>query len=286
MEILQLRYFYESAKSQSFTTTAKKYLVPVSAVSSSIKRLEKELGCQLFDRDANRIRLNNNGKLLQQSLCSVFHELDNTIVKLSNYNQDSREIKLLVRGMRRSITNYITEYKTIYPDTAFKIAFEQESMDSLDYDVIIDEENGRYSEYERIELFTMQLRLKCSADHSLCNKTLHLNQLCKQPFILMDTNGNMKRILVEACNRAGFHPQISVVCNDIECYEKFLKCNMGIGIGRQSEDSAEALQGVVDLNVCDFKERYTLYAYYVEKEYYGKVKSFVEFIKNKGVYGD
>ena len=283
MEILQLRYFYESAKSLSFTATAKKYLVPVSAVSSSVKRLEKELGCQLFDRDSNRIRLNDNGRQLQQSLCMVFHELDDTIERLADKNQDSREIKLLVRGMRRNITNFITEYKTIYPDTSFKIAFEMENADFLDYDVIIDEENGAYSEYERVELFSMQLRLKCSADNSLCNKTVYLKQLCKQPFILMDINGNMKRILVEACNRAGFHPQISVVCNDIECYEKFIACNMGIGIGRQLEDVADATGGVVDLDVFDFRERYTLYAYYAEKEYYGKVKSFVEFIKNKGI---
>ena len=283
MEMLQLRYFYESAKSQNFTETAKKYLVPVSAVSSSVKRLEQELGCQLFDRDSNRIRLNDNGKLLQQSLCMVFRELDDTIEKLTDDTPDSREIKLLVRGMRRNITDYIIEYKTMYPDTVFQIAFVQEEAEFSEYDIIIDEENGRYSEYERIELFTMQLRLKCSVDHSLCNKTLYLNQLCKQPFILMDTNGNMKRILVEACNRVGFHPQISVECNDIECYEKFLKCNMGIGIGRQSKDSAETISGVVDLDVCDFKERYTLYAYYVENEYYGKVKNFVEFIKNKGI---
>ncbi len=283
MEILQLRYFYESAKTQSFTSTANKYLVPVSAVSSSVKRLEKELGCQLFDRDANRIRLNNNGRLLQQSLCAVFHELDDTIEKLTAHNQDSREIKLLVRGMRRNITDYIAEYKTLYPDTTFKIAFEQEGVDFLNYDVIIDEENPCYCEYERIELFTMQLHLKCAANHALCSQTLFLSQLCKQPFVVMDANGNMNRILVKACNRAGFHPRISVVCNDIECYEKFIACNMGIGIGHQSEDAADATCGVVDLDVCDFKERYTLYAYYAEKEYYGKVKSFVEFIRNKGI---
>lgn len=280
MEILQLRYFYESAKTESFTRTAEKYLVPVSAVSSSVKRLEKELGSSLFDRDANRIQLNSNGKLLQKSLCVVFHELDDTIGKLSDHSLDSREIKLLVRGMRRDITNYITEYKAIYPDTAFKIAFEQEHTDFLDYDVIIDEENPRYAEYERVELFSMQLRLKCSAAHPLSRKKLSLSQLCKQPFVLMDTNGNMNRILVDACNRAGFHPQISVVCNDIECYEKFLQCNMGIGIGRHT--AAATIPGVVDLNVTDFRERYTLYAYYVEKEYYGNVKNFVEFIKSKG----
>ena len=279
MEILQLRYFYESAKTQNFTATASKYLVPVSSVSSSIKRLEKELGCQLFDRDVNRIRLNDNGKLLQQSLCAIFHELDGTIEKLTDNIRDTREIKLLIRGMRRNITDYITEYKTIYPDTAFKIAFEQEGVDFLDYDVIIDEENTRYSEYKKIELFTMQLRLKCSADNPLRDQALSLRQLCKQPFLVMDTNGNMNRILLRACNSTGFHPIISVVCNDIECYEKFIARNMGIGIGRQA-DSTQVSNGIVDLNVCDFKERYTLYAYYVEKEYYGKVKNFIEFIKN------
>ena len=281
MEILQLRYFYESARNENFTTTAQKYLVPVSAVSSSVKRLEKELGCQLFDRDANRIRLNDKGKAFQQSLCAVFCELDGAIEKIADHNRDSREIKLLVRGMRRNITDYITEYKAIYPDTNFRIAFQQEGVDFQDYDIVIDEEDPRYSDYERVELFSMQLRLKCSPENPLRGKPLTLNQLCKEPFIVMDANGNMNRILVKACNRAGFHPQISVVCNDIECYEKLISCNMGIGIGRQTE--TETVSGVADLDVRDFKERYTLYAYYVEKEYYGKVKNFVEFIKNKAI---
>ena len=283
MEILQLRYFYESAKNENFTATAQKYFVPVSAVSSSVKRLEKELGCLLFDRDANRIRLNDNGKQLQQSLCTVFHELDETLERLTDRSRDSRQIKLMVRGMRRNITDYITEYKAIYPDAVFKIAFEQEGVDFLDYDIIIDEEDPCYREYERIELFTMQLRLKCSAANPLCKQTLSLDQLCKQPFVVMDAKGNMNRILVKACNRVGFTPQISVVCNDIECYEKFIASDMGIGIGRKAEASADTAQGVVDLDVRDFKERYTLYAYYVEKEYYGNVKSFVEFIRNKSM---
>ena len=279
MELLQLRYFYESAQNQNFTTTAKKYFVPVSAVSSSVRRLEKELGCVLFDREANRIRLNSNGKLLQQSLCAIFHELDETVKKLADHDQDSREIKLLVRGMRRNITDYIAEYKNIHADTTFKIAFEQENVDFLDYDIIIDEENAQYAEYERIELFRMQLCLKCSADAPLSGQTLSLNQLCKQPFIIMDTNGNMNRILVRACNRVGFHPKIAAVCNDIECYEKLIACNMGIGIGRR--DSLHVKDNIVNLDVRDFKERYTIYAYYAEKEYYGNVKEFVEFIKSK-----
>ena len=59
MEFLQLRYFCEAAKCENFSSIAKKYGVPTSAVSHSRRRLEKEFGCDLFDRSANRIKLND-----------------------------------------------------------------------------------------------------------------------------------------------------------------------------------------------------------------------------------
>ena len=36
-------------------------------------------------------------------------------------------------------------------------------------------------------------------------------------------------------------------------------------------------------SVDDAEALLNIYAYYVENEYYGKVKNFVEFIKNKGI---
>ena len=64
MEILQLRYFYETAMAESIAKTAQKYMVPASSVSASIKRLEQELGVELFVRTSNRISLSEKGKLL------------------------------------------------------------------------------------------------------------------------------------------------------------------------------------------------------------------------------
>ena len=74
MEMLQLRYFYDSAKSENFTLTAQKYDVPTTSVSAAIRRLEQELGCKLFDRSYNRIILNANGKRFQQALCIAFSD--------------------------------------------------------------------------------------------------------------------------------------------------------------------------------------------------------------------
>ena len=90
----------------------------------------------------------------------------------------------------------------------------------------------------------------------------------------------MNEILTKACNRAGFSPMISILCNDIECYDKFLAAGMGIGIGRESDGKAGNIR---DLDIVDFKEHYTVYAYYSPKEYYGNVKDFIDFLKSKGI---
>ena len=123
MEILQLRYFYLSAKHENFSTTAKAFGVPTTAVSSSVRRLEKELGCPLFDRTHNSITLNAKGKRLQQALCVVFGELDKAVEEISGTYQDKREIRILVRGMRRKVTNLLSEFSVSHPNILFKIAF-------------------------------------------------------------------------------------------------------------------------------------------------------------------
>ena len=279
MELLQLRYFYESAKTENFTRTAEKFQVPTTSVSASVKRLETELGCPLFDRIANRIILNENGKLLQQTLCSVFRDLDYVIEQIACHKTDTRDVKILVRGMRRQVTELITEYSSQHKNIHFKTVFDYGNTDFSEFDIIVDEEKPIYTQYERIELFHMRLRLKAQADSPLCKQKLSLNQLCAHPFVLMDASSNMNEILTKACGRAGFCPTISVLCNDIECYDKFIAAGMGIGIGRESTDSGT----IRDLDVVDFKEHYTVYAYYPPTGYYGNVKDFIDFLKSKGI---
>ena len=140
MEILQLRYFFMSAKNENFSTTAKSFGVPTTAVSSSVRRLEDELGCKLFDRTHNRITLNAKGRRLQQALCTVFAELDKAIEDVSSDYTDKREIKVLVRGMRREVTDLLSKFSGIYPDVAFQIAFSGDD----DYDIIIDDFKMRF----------------------------------------------------------------------------------------------------------------------------------------------
>ena len=120
MEFLQLRYFYESAK--SLAKTAEKFMVPASSVSASIKRLEKELGTELFDRSANRIKLNERGHLLAESLGELFEKLDSSVSKIAANENRPKEICIVVKARRKWITELIIE-TVIHKITAINLFF-------------------------------------------------------------------------------------------------------------------------------------------------------------------
>ena len=70
-----------------------------------------------------------------------------------------------------------------------------------------------------------------------------------------------------------------MVCNDIECYEKLLASGMGIGVIRESGEPDS--NNIKALDVSDFDERYTVYSYYRASDYYGNIRSFIDFLRAK-----
>lgn len=277
MEMLQLRYFYESAKSGSFAKTAEKFMVPTTSVSATIRRLEEELGCKLFDRTPNRVILNKNGKRFQQSVCVIFKELDEAISSLTA-SVDDREIKILVRAVRSNVTGYIIEYNQKHPRIVFKTVFDFNDQDYEKYDVIIDEQTDKYPEYSEFELCTMNIRMKVQKNSSLASKKLYLADLASESFISWGEDSNMHKLLMNACQNAGFSPNIVVHSNDKECYERLVRSGVGIGLGREDKKSDSDL---AYLDVLDFAERYTVHCYYKEQSNYGNVKHFIDFLKTK-----
>lgn len=280
MEILQLRYFYESAKNENFTRTAEKYSVPATSVSASIKRLEKELGCMLFHRSCNKIMLNDNGRRLQQSLQVVFDELDSAVDSLTSAGNDTREIKILVHAMRREITDLIIEYKTRHPNIAFKTIFDFDETNFESYDIIIDEKSDKYHDYEKFDLFTTRIRLCASAKNPLCGKKLTLKQLYNHPFISIGENNSMHRIFINACKAAGFTPNIVVQTNDIQCNRKCVEADIGIGLARDYPQSILPNTHKY-LNVTDFNEEQTICSYYKKTSAYGNARHFLQFLENR-----
>jgi len=279
MELLQLQYFYESTKTENFAKTAEKHLVPTSSVSGAVRRLEKELGCQLFDRTSNRIVLNQNGKRLAQALQVAFYEIDQAVKDLSS-PEDTRPIHMLVRAMRGNVTDYIIEYNRTKPHIQFQINFDNEEKDFEKYDIIIDERSDLYTAYERINLCRMQLRLVTSQDSPLCRKKLTMKQLSNQSFISLGEQSHMHKILLNACQKAGFFPNVSVRSNDMKYYEKLVESGIGIGIERENPKNMRT-RDIAYLDVADFYEESIVCAYFKKEAAYGNVEQFLSFLSSK-----
>lgn len=60
----QLKQFIAIAEEENITRASQKLFMSQSALSNTLKLLEEELGCNLFDRKSNRLVLNANGKKL------------------------------------------------------------------------------------------------------------------------------------------------------------------------------------------------------------------------------
>lgn len=76
MEFLQLKYFKTVAEIGKISEAANRLFISAPALSTSIARLEKELGTKLFDRTNNSIVLNRQGQILLRYANQVFSTLD------------------------------------------------------------------------------------------------------------------------------------------------------------------------------------------------------------------
>ena len=94
MELLQLRYFAELAYMEHLSRTAEKLMISPPSLSSTIKKLENELGVQLFDRSHQQMRLNQNGQLFYRYVQNALNSLDYGVTALRQTGRPVRKIAM------------------------------------------------------------------------------------------------------------------------------------------------------------------------------------------------
>ncbi|MFF3673109.1 LysR family transcriptional regulator [Streptomyces sp. NPDC002120] len=78
MELRQLRYFVTVADEGGFGRAAERLGIVQSAVSTQVRRLERQLGVTLFDRTARRVALTGPGEALLPQARAVLDAADRT----------------------------------------------------------------------------------------------------------------------------------------------------------------------------------------------------------------
>lgn len=117
MELQQLRLFLAAAESESFTRGAERAFVSQPALSTSISKLEAEVGVKLFTRNKRNVILTPAGRKLLQRAKLIISECAKAKDELKQHDIQ-RRLKLGVINTLsiNAVAQLIEQYRRINPD--------------------------------------------------------------------------------------------------------------------------------------------------------------------------
>ncbi len=219
-----MKYFCDAARTQNFSKTAVKYGVPASNISQMISRLERELDVKLFDRSANKIALNDNGKAFFVRVEKALESIDEakTILKDTCV---SGKISIKICTNRRLITETIERFREVYPDVAFNVCHNHNANGV--FDLVISDNVLEYRNFKRKLLIRENIVL-ASKQGSRALKCKDIRDLHKERFITMPEGSSQYRLTKELCENSGFIPDIAIQSDDPYYIRKYV--SMGLGV--------------------------------------------------------
>lgn len=227
MELLQLTYFLDAAREENFSRTAKKFLVPPSAVSQSIKRLEGELSVPLFERSANRVRLSEAGRRFYEKVSTAMAVLEEAREMVLEGERGGR-IKLSIFINRRIVMQTVERFRVLFPDVDIVTKYNVPAL-SESLDLIVTDEALESPGLCRRDMLTEDILLAVRVDHPLATvQEITAEALVGEPFICTNKGSSLYNITQRICADMGFSPRI-VICSDDPYYIR--KCiELGLGV--------------------------------------------------------
>lgn len=122
MDITQLRYFMEVARSEHVTNSAKKLHIAQPALTQSMHRLEDELGVELFERVGRNIRLTPAGSYLRDRVAPALESLNTLADDVRSFADDQRRVvRVGIFSASNVAVDGIAAYTAAHDDATFHI---------------------------------------------------------------------------------------------------------------------------------------------------------------------
>lgn len=232
MELLQLKYFSHAAKTENFSRTAQRFEVPASCVSMSIKKLETDLGVRLFDRTANRIKLNEYGKILLRAIDqseALFKKAKADILDLSQ--TPSGEVRLLIQSNRQRVTEVISDFKKQHPKVSFYIKheFETDPSGMGEYDIVVTDREIPTNQFDRVFWLREEICLAVHKSNPLFQKNaVAVEEVRHEKFICLPKGSSLRNCTDAFFEKNGLEPEIVIECDDPQYVRSYLKLGLGV----------------------------------------------------------
>jgi len=228
MELLQLKYFCDAAVSENFSMTAKKFNVPPSNISQSIKRLENEIAAPLFNRRANKIVLNETGKVFYKKISRALALLSDAVTEAKDEAESGR-IKICINFNRRVVMEAAEKYRREYPNIEIITSHFTDPMQD-DFDIIIDGPGAHvFDEYDKRLMISEDIMLAVIKGSKYADaEEISVSSLSGEAFVTMNEKTSLYALTNSICADFGFKPKIAVQSDDPFYVRKCIEAGLGI----------------------------------------------------------
>ena len=116
-----LRSFTIIARHDNLASAAEELCLTKGAVSHQIRRLEEELGFQVFDRDSRGIRLSPKGTELLATARRLFDDVEDKVDEIRGGEQRTLTIGVTTYFASRWLSPRLMDFMTSHPDIRLRI---------------------------------------------------------------------------------------------------------------------------------------------------------------------
>ncbi len=279
MELLQLKYFCDAAETESFAKTAKKFYVPPSGISQSIRRLENELGVLLFSRQANRVVLNEEGRSFYLEVSKALRSISAAAEAIRD-NGNGGKIKLCINTNRRFLLEVIEKYRKEYTGVEIEVRHFS-NIDEEQFDIVIDSDSDGLTAYDKSLLISEKIMLAARADaFGEALQSADRRQLENLPFITMGKNSTLYDLTHRVCKKYGFKPHTVIQSEDPLYVQKCVELGLGVTLVPEFSWRGCFSEGIVMMEIEGFERK--TYIYTNPKRYMPeRVKKFVKILEDE-----
>lgn len=237
-----LHTFLIAARHLNFTVAARETLVSQPAITARVRKLEEELGVELFTRLPYGLRLTASGRLLYeyaQKLDAMALEAQRSVRDVAEGDEAH-----LYLGANRSATSYmlprlLLNFREKHPKVRIRTEVQVcekllEKLSANQLDAVIIEENVDDESFHVVPLVKDEVVLICPRQHALARKgVISVAELCNQPLVTHEHNSGTRKMLAQRLNledKADRDLNVIMELQSSELVKEMVASGQGLGL--------------------------------------------------------
>ena len=246
MELRNIQYFITIAEEQSFSKAALRLGISQPPLSMQIKKLEREIGVELFYRYSHGVALTPAGETFLKMVLPVQNQLKNAVkLTQSTANGELGELRLGFTGtsiLNSLIPTAIQAFQQQYPQVnlALKEANSLILIESLlnnELDIAIVRPPAQYPKAITIRnLIDEKLIAALPIQYPAEDEVVDLAEFKHESFIVSppEVSAGLYAAILNSCQQHGFTPKIGQQAPQIVSILSLVAANLGISLVPES----------------------------------------------------